>query len=135
MNRIVFIGISCVFAFAACKKKQEPAPEAPAARTAVKVDEAVDAPPPPPTPAAPEAPAPDSPPAANETPQKIEPLTEQGLAMLNYAVYKFKEDTGRNPKSLQEMVGKTLPRIPVTHPSERLIYDPNTGQIKVEKVK
>jgi hypothetical protein len=55
--------------------------------------------------------------------------------MLNYAVYKFREETGRLPRTIQEMIGKNLPRMPRTHPSEKIVYDPNTGLVKVEKVK
>lgn len=59
-------------------------------------------------------------------------LTDQEVTMLNYAVYKYKEQFGRFPKSLQEMVGTPhLTRVPVTPPDQKLIYDPAIGLVKV----
>jgi hypothetical protein len=135
---IVLVVLVCV-ALTGCKKPPETAPaETTSAPKAVRVDDApADAPPPPaPGTPQPEGGAGGQPPPAEETPEKITPLTEREVAMLNYAVYKFREENGRLPKNFQEMVAKkNLPRMPVTHPSEKLNYDPNTGLIKVEKAR
>jgi hypothetical protein len=138
MNRFFVLAVSCLV-FAGCKKAPEAAPaEAAAAPKAVRIDEAAPEAPPPPAAPGTQAEGTDGqppPPPPDEKPEKITPLTEREVAMLNYAVYKYREEVGRLPKSLQEMVGKTLPRMPQIHPSEKLNYDPSTGLIKVEKVK
>lgn len=61
-------------------------------------------------------------------------LTDQELTVLNYAVYKYKEQFGHFPKSLQDMVGTPhLARVPVTPPDQKIVYDPATGIVKTEK--
>ena len=127
---------------AGCGKKQSPPQEAPTAQPAPKqggvenllAPSAPDAAAPP-SPGA--APQPDNPPQqAAEKEPAVHPLDARDVAMLNYAVSQFREAKGRNPNSLQEMVqARFLPRIPQTDPSERLVYDPNTGKMKVEKIK
>src|SRR5437868_6947038 len=102
MNRIVIaIAIAGLFA-SGCKKKEvvaAPPPVAP--KTGVNIADAAADAAPPPQPDAPANPAEVAKPV-DEPEGPITPMTEREVAMLNYAVYKFKEDTGRLPKSLQE---------------------------------
>ncbi len=73
-------------------------------------------------------------PAGTADPNAPKRLTDQELTVLNYAVYKYKEQFGRFPKSLQEMVGTPhLARVPVTPPDQKIVYDPTTGIVKTEK--
>jgi hypothetical protein len=129
---------------AGCGKKETPAPAPvdPAPKSGAAIESVLTPadqtpPPPPPTPdsGANVQPA-ATPPGVVVMEEPIHPLSDRDVAMLNYAVGQFRQSVGRNPKSLQEMVNaKFLPRIPQTHPSERLVYDPNTGRMKVEKIK
>ena len=53
---------------------------------------------------------------------------------LNRAIQMFNVDQGRNPKDLNELVeGKYLPRIPDAPYGMKLVYDANTGTVKVVK--
>lgn len=73
-------------------------------------------------------------PAATADANAPKRLTEQEVTMLNYAVYKYKEQFGRFPKSLQDMIGTPhLARVPVTPPDQKLVYDPATGSVSVAK--
>jgi hypothetical protein len=143
MNRYFVLFAIIGLALTACRKPaatQEVTSPAPPTEAA-PAPPAPEVPPPPPPPfpnATPDAPPPTDPapqPAEGEKEGPVTPMTEREVMMLNYAVYKFREDTGRNPKSLQEMVGKTLPRMPRIHSSEKLNYNPQNGMITVEKVK
>ncbi|MBI3876299.1 MAG: hypothetical protein HY300_10165 [Verrucomicrobia bacterium] len=140
---VLFVALACVGISACVKKPAPPAPQPQQEPAPAPETEAKPAAPAPDAATPPAAPAPETPPpadaqnktAAQEPEEPVTPLTLQQVTMLNYAVSKFREENGRLPRSLQEMVGKNLPRMPRTHPSERLVYDPNTGMIKVEKVK
>jgi hypothetical protein len=82
--------------------------------------------------------APEKPPVPvpNDTgPGEVKSLNVEELMQLNYAIYKFKEEFGRNPKSLQEMLGKTLVRVPKLPAGETLMYNPQTGKATIEKSK
>ncbi|MBI3192023.1 MAG: hypothetical protein HYZ36_05100 [Pedosphaera parvula] len=73
-------------------------------------------------------------PAATADANAPKRLTEQEVTMLNYAVYKYKEQFGRFPKSLQDMIGTPhLARVPVTPPDQKLVYDPTSGLVSVAK--
>ena len=53
---------------------------------------------------------------------------------VNKAIELFNVDQGRNPKDLNELVQKKyLPQVPTPPYGTRLVYDANTGTVKVEK--
>lgn len=55
-------------------------------------------------------------------------------ASINKAIQLFQVDKGRYPKDLNELVQeKYLARLPEPPYGMKLVYDPNTGQVKVVK--
>jgi hypothetical protein len=53
---------------------------------------------------------------------------------LNQAIQQFEVDKGRNPKDLNELVEqKYIPKLPQPPYGTKLVYDANTGTVKVEK--
>ncbi len=55
-------------------------------------------------------------------------------ASINKAIELFNVDQGRNPKDLNELVlKKYLPEIPTPPYGTKLVYDANSGTVKVEK--
>jgi hypothetical protein len=55
-------------------------------------------------------------------------------ASINKAIEMFQVDKGRNPRDLNELVQeKYLPQIPAVPYGTKLIYDADSGQVKVVK--
>lgn len=56
--------------------------------------------------------------------------TEDDIAILNYAVYMYKEEFGHYPASLERMVGTAhLRSVPMLPAGQRLNYDPQSGSV------
>ncbi len=56
------------------------------------------------------------------------------VTSINKAIELFNVDQGRNPKDLNELVQKKyLPQLPAPPYGTKLVYDANTGTVKVEK--
>ena len=56
------------------------------------------------------------------------------LAALTKAIEMFQVDNGRLPKDLNELVaGKFIRQMPPAPPGMKIVYDANTGVVKVEK--
>lgn len=57
------------------------------------------------------------------------------LANVNRAIQMFYAAEDRYPKDLQELVKQRyLPSLPV-EPGARFVYDPGSGQVRIEKIK
>ena len=55
------------------------------------------------------------------------------LAALTKAIEMFQVDKGRLPKDLNELVaGKFIRQMPPEPPGMKIVYDPNTGTVKVQ---
>jgi hypothetical protein len=50
---------------------------------------------------------------------------------INQAIQLFQAQEGRNPKSLNELVGGYLPRIPEPPPGTKFDYNPQTAAFKI----
>jgi hypothetical protein len=56
------------------------------------------------------------------------------LAALTKAIEMFQVDKGRLPKDLNELVaGKFIRQMPPSPPGMKIVYDANTGEVKVER--
>jgi len=56
------------------------------------------------------------------------------VAAINKALQMFNLSEGRYPTNLQELAdGKYIPEIPQAPPGMKIVYDPNTGEVKVVK--
>lgn len=53
------------------------------------------------------------------------------VAGVNQAIKLFQAQEGRNPKSLNELVGDYLPQLPTPPAGMKFDYDPSTGTAKV----
>lgn len=94
---------------------------------------------------------PEQPPASTNAAGSGNPLTApadylQGLAKaqqsavktvdtasLDKAIQLFNVEQGRNPKDLNELVPKYIPRMPEPPYGMKLVYDAGSGTVKVEK--
>ncbi len=54
-------------------------------------------------------------------------------ASLDKAIALFNVDQGRNPKDLNELVPKYIPRIPDVPYGMKLVYDANAGSVRIVK--
>lgn len=50
---------------------------------------------------------------------------------INQAVKMFQAQEGRNPKSLNELVGEYLPQLPTPPAGKKFDYNPSTGEVKL----
>jgi len=55
------------------------------------------------------------------------------LAYLNHAVQQFNAAEGRYPKDLNELIPNYVGKMPQAPFGSKIVYDPNTGEVKVVK--
>ena len=55
------------------------------------------------------------------------------VTSINRAIQEFQVQEGRYPKDLQELVPNYIAKIPEGPVGTKIVYDPNTGTVKIEQ--